>query len=444
MIEQNNAGENKQGQDPVGETIQNKNGAKTKQPKKKTAKPKVKAEAVTEIEPKEVSKENEQPDAALQTADAIYENPVGEKSNQSAVPVQIITKNRKKTIWISLLVVFCLVAGSFGIKFYFDYQKEQAAIKLAAMRAEEEERLSITLPKEFPTIEVLSQFKSDSLIQSYYGIHLISDPVMLDTSTLGEKTIVFTVTSSKYPDISKTFEVTVSVKDTTAPILEGVKDLSLTVGGSLDLLEAVSASDNFDGDLKDRLEIIGDYSFDKAGTYDLQVVVTDSSGNTATQDFTLTVNKKSVVVDSGSGTKSDGSTPSYVDTPANYSHPVVAAAMSYVGKGPMNCTILVYLALQKAGVIPYPTSATPYGKIDASYWIEAVYYDDPKYSDYANFCTWVAPENIQPGDEIYWSGHEAIYIGDGKAVHGGWNGGNVVVAGINISSGYPLGGWRCY
>jgi len=44
----------------------------------------------------------------------------------------------------------------------------------------------------------------------------------------------------------------------------------------------------------------------------------------------------------------------------------------------------------------------------------------------------VAVKNAAPGDILIWEGqHVAIYIGNGQAVHGGWNG-NTVVAGTTI------------
>ena len=43
-----------------------------------------------------------------------------------------------------------------------------------------------------------------------------------------------------------------------------------------------------------------------------------------------------------------------------------------------------------------------------------------------------------PGDIVYYSNggfgsaHVAVYIGNGQAVHGGWNGNQTVVSGVNI------------
>ena len=47
----------------------------------------------------------------------------------------------------------------------------------------------------------------------------------------------------------------------------------------------------------------------------------------------------------------------------------------------------------------------------------------------------------QPGDLIYYPNggmgmaHIAVYIGNGQAVHGGWNGGTTALFSVNVGSG---------
>jgi cell wall-associated NlpC family hydrolase len=51
------------------------------------------------------------------------------------------------------------------------------------------------------------------------------------------------------------------------------------------------------------------------------------------------------------------------------------------------------------------------------------------------------PADAQPGDLVYYadggmgSAHIGVYIGGGKAVHGGWNGGTTVIDSVNVGSG---------
>ncbi|MCL1839433.1 C40 family peptidase [Candidatus Saccharibacteria bacterium] len=56
--------------------------------------------------------------------------------------------------------------------------------------------------------------------------------------------------------------------------------------------------------------------------------------------------------------------------------------------------------------------------------------------------------SIRPGDFIYWepeypkTSHIAVYIGNGQAVHGGWDGPNVAIAGIKLQRSIPSTAWR--
>jgi len=414
---------------------------------KPAVKPAAKSEPAAKIKKAKPKKEVEiqKPVIEPQEAQVLADAKPAEK------PKRKLKKRARIALWASaLLLLFSLI-----VKFTLDYLKEQAAIRLAELKAEEEEKLAITLPKELPVIEVLTEFESEKLIQSYYGIQLVSDPEYLDTSTLGEKTILYTITSERYPDVFKTFEVKLEVKDQTEPVIEGVKNITVIEGNSKDLLAGISASDNFDGELDDQIELYGSYDFDKPGKYNLEVSVTDSSGNTATAEFILTVNKKPVVVVAKEKTVTLADTPAqdaggeyYAPTTptygaANYSHPVVAAAMSHVGGRLMGCEMLVDLALQAVGVIPVAEEGN-IALYKTDYYGNQLALTDWRYYSYGEYCSYVNAGDIQPGDILYWPGHVAVYIGDGQAVHGGWNGGNVVVKGINLSSGTPQYAWRCY
>ena len=42
--------------------------------------------------------------------------------------------------------------------------------------------------------------------------------------------------------------------------------------------------------------------------------------------------------------------------------------------------------------------------------------------------------NPVPGDIIVYSGHVAIYVGNGQAIHGGWLGNRTVLASVNCGN----------
>jgi cell wall-associated NlpC family hydrolase len=96
---------------------------------------------------------------------------------------------------------------------------------------------------------------------------------------------------------------------------------------------------------------------------------------------------------------------------------ISSAAMGQLGVG-QDCTALVTNALRAAGINHHgwPASCLSLG-------------------------TQVSAGQAQPGDLVYYAdggmgaAHIAVYIGGGKAVHGGWNGGTTAISGVNVGSG---------
>lgn len=96
---------------------------------------------------------------------------------------------------------------------------------------------------------------------------------------------------------------------------------------------------------------------------------------------------------------------------------VAAAALAQLGVH-QDCTALVSNALAAVGIHFHGWPA-----------------------DYMSLGHVVSESAAQPGDLVYYANggmglaHIAVYIGGGKAVHGGWNGGTTAVASVHIGSG---------
>ena len=96
---------------------------------------------------------------------------------------------------------------------------------------------------------------------------------------------------------------------------------------------------------------------------------------------------------------------------------ISSAALGQIGVG-QDCTALVTNALRAAGINHHGWPAS-----------------------YLSLGTQVSAGQAQPGDLVYYAdggmgmAHIGVYIGGGKAVHGGWNGGTTVVDSVNVGSG---------
>lgn len=103
--------------------------------------------------------------------------------------------------------------------------------------------------------------------------------------------------------------------------------------------------------------------------------------------------------------------------PAANGSAVAAAALGQIGVS-QDCTGLVSNALAAVGISHYGWPAS-----------------------YLGLGRTISGAEAQPGDLIYYAdggtglAHVAVYLGNGQAVHGGWNGGTTAVASANVGSG---------
>lgn len=151
-----------------------------------------------------------------------------------------------------------------------------------------EQKVDIILNNNL-NFEINSELKLSSLVSKKNKVEIINKDEIIDTSSLGTKEIIL-----KYKDKNKEKEYRFKIKiiDTQAPTIEYQKELSTTVGTSIDLLENVKVSDNSKEEIKATVE--GTYNFDNAGEYTLKYVAIDSSNNKTEEEFKLTVNEKPV------------------------------------------------------------------------------------------------------------------------------------------------------
>lgn len=106
----------------------------------------------------------------------------------------------------------------------------------------------------------------------------------LDTDVIGEKNIEFYYT---YEGKKYIYQTTIQVVDTVEPKIFGSSSKTVKVGYEGNLCNTVTYGDNYDGQPECHVE--GDYDFNKVGKYNIEIVVTDVSGNRANYKVTLNV-----------------------------------------------------------------------------------------------------------------------------------------------------------
>ena len=92
-----------------------------------------------------------------------------------------------------------------------------------------------------------------------------------------------------------------NVIDDIGPSIEGVKNITIYVNNSVDLLKNIKVTDNSSDNID--LEVIGKYDAKKVGEYKLSYVATDKSGNETVKNFKLIVKEKEVSKPSGTTSK---------------------------------------------------------------------------------------------------------------------------------------------
>ncbi len=147
------------------------------------------------------------------------------------------------------------------------------------------EQLSLELVSDQMELGIDQVFDARDLILS--GSYDDIEIPIIDTSTLGEKTITFTVKKG-VNSLSKT--VSVNVVDSQAPVITRGTRFYLEYGEKADVRDYYKARDNADGVVP--IEVIGTYDSKKPGNYKIQLRATDSSGNTTARDITVIVKEK--------------------------------------------------------------------------------------------------------------------------------------------------------
>ena len=183
-------------------------------------------------------------------------------------------KKSKRGLIILLIIVFILlVAGIVGG--YFFYQSKR-------LRVEYDKKVTVNIFDTYLNTKAVKKIKNGTLKTKEKEV---------DTSKLGKQKIIFSV--EDYFKRTKEFSYELEVVDKESPVITFNATIKVEEGNTIDLLNGVSATDNSKEEIKVTVE--GEYDTKKPGTYELNYVAKDSSGNEKKEKFQLEVIKKVVV-----------------------------------------------------------------------------------------------------------------------------------------------------
>jgi 2',3'-cyclic-nucleotide 2'-phosphodiesterase (5'-nucleotidase family) len=127
------------------------------------------------------------------------------------------------------------------------------------------------------------------LEDGYITDDIVLDDSLVDLTTLGIYDVTYFVADQAQNSFSITIEVT--VVDTTPPVISGLSDLIYYIGSPmLDFSFGITATDLYDGDLTDSIEIdSSDFDHLTVGLYTITYQLIDSSSNTTTESIEIEV-----------------------------------------------------------------------------------------------------------------------------------------------------------
>ena len=149
--------------------------------------------------------------------------------------------------------------------------------------------VKITFKKNIE-IEINEKVYNTDYIKSLKNGKIKSKKKTIDTSFLGIKKIKVVIVD--YFGHDKTYSYSVKIVDTEKPKIECKKEITITLGDNIDLLKDVKVTDNSNEEIVATVD--GDYDLKKAGTYKLNYVAKDKSGNEAKEEFILIIKEKPV------------------------------------------------------------------------------------------------------------------------------------------------------
>ena len=190
-----------------------------------------------------------------------------------------MSQNKKLTLILIISLIVIIVLITQVIIPWIDMYKEQQRIKNATVIVELKEDLELNF---------YSDTKLSDLIVNING--KLNEDIKINTKEVGTNKITFKYVNDENIEIPYTFEYT--VVDKTPPVVWLGSSYTVYVGADKEFYKDIMCGDDLDNNPVCKIE--GYYDTNKAGSYELNFVAYDYSGNQTTHPFTLHVNERIV------------------------------------------------------------------------------------------------------------------------------------------------------
>lgn len=163
-----------------------------------------------------------------------------------------------------------------------------------------------TLKSDLKT-EIYTKANIEDYIETIEG-KIIEKPT-IDNKKVGKQKLEFIYLNKDNKKRRGTFEI--EIVDTEKPLVWLSNNYNTKVGTDIDLQNKIMCVDNYDS--KPSCEINGEYDINTPGTYPLEYIAKDNSGNTFQKEFTLTVYEPVTTENNTTTTPTEPSEPEYTD-----------------------------------------------------------------------------------------------------------------------------------
>ena len=229
------------------------------------------------------------------------------------------------------------------------------------------------LHKKYANVKFKKKTKNVSVYESKNFKVTVTD---LDIDQVGKQTISIEGQNKK-TYAKKNAKVNVKVQDTTVPVITCKDSITIAQNEKFDINNYVSLNEEGTVELNKTVDT------SNVGSITTTIQAKDKAGNVSKKDVTINVEK-------------------------DFYQRIADAALAQVGVN-QDCTMLVTNSLAAVGINFHgaPTAYLSLGELT---------------------------NNPVPGDICVYQGHVAIYIGNGQAVHGGWNGCQTTVYSVQCAN----------